>query len=113
MLQSKISGLTCTQTELHYQGSLTLDAQLMALAGWLPGQKIQVLNVNSGERFETYLIEGPQNSGVACLNGPAARLAQVGDVLMVLSYIYMEPREASGFHPQLVYVDAQNHPIKS
>ena len=112
MLQCKVHGLTCTQTDLQYQGSLTLDPELISLAAWLPGQKVQVVNVNNGARFETYLIQGVSGSRVCCLNGAAARLAVVGDVLLVMSYIYMERDEAQTYQPRIIRVDAQNCPLR-
>lgn len=111
MLQCKIHGLTCTATDLHYQGSLTLAVDLIRQAGWLAGQKVQVVNVNTGGRFETYLIEGPAGSGVACLNGAAARLAAVGDILLVMSYVYLDRSEAEIFQPKIIRVDANNRPL--
>ena len=112
MLQCKVHGLTCTQTDLHYQGSITLDVALVQQAGWIPGQKVQVVNVNTGGRLETYLIEAPRHSGVACLNGPAARMATVGDILHVIAYLFIEKDAASKHVPKLVHVDKQNKPTK-
>ena len=113
MLQCKVHGLTCTQTDLQYQGSLTLDADLIAMAGWLAGQKVQVVDVNNGARFETYLIQGPPGSAVCCVNGAAARLAAVGDILLVMSYVYLDHEEAQSFKPRIIRVDAKNHPLRS
>jgi aspartate 1-decarboxylase len=111
MLQCKIHGLRCTETQLHYDGSLTLDRQLMEQAGWLSGQKVQVVNVNTGGRFETYLIEGRAGSGAACLNGAAARLAQVGDKLLVMAYVLLDQQEARQFQSQIIQVDDRNRPL--
>lgn len=113
MLQCKIHGLTCTQTDLRYPGSVTVAEDLIQLAGWLPGQKVQVVNVNTGGRFETYLIKGERGSGVVCLNGAAARLAAVGDILLLMSYVYLDANEASCFEPKIIRVDAQNRALWS
>ena len=111
MLQCKVHGLVCTQTDLHYQGSLTLDPDLIAMAGWLPGQKVQVVNVNNGARFETYLIKGQSGSRACCLNGAAARLGAVGDVLLVITYVYIDATEAKTFSPKIIRVDKSNTPL--
>ncbi len=111
MLYAKIHGLTCTHTELYYEGSLTLDRNLLDLAGLLPGQKVQVVNVNNGARFETYLIEAPRQSARVCLNGPAARMASVGDSLHVIAYAQLEQAQAAGHTPRVLRVDKQNRPL--
>ncbi len=108
MMKSKVHRATVTQAELNYVGSLTLDLDLMEAAEILPYEKVQVLNVHSGERFETYCIEGARGSGVVCLNGPAARLGQVGDIVIVLTYVLADAKEAKGWNPINVHVDAQN-----
>ncbi len=93
ILKSKIHRIKVTQTELYYEGSITLDRELMREADILPYEKVEVLNLNTGARIETYAIEGEPNSGVVCLNGPAARTAQVGDEIIVLSYVWLEEDE--------------------
>jgi aspartate 1-decarboxylase len=108
MMKSKIHRATVTQAELHYVGSLTLDLDLMEAAEILAYEKVQVLNVHSGERFETYCIEGKRGSGIVCLNGPAARLGQVGDVIIVLTYALVDAKEAKGWNAKNVHVDAKN-----
>lgn len=108
MLKSKIHRATVTQADLNYVGSLTLDPVLMEAADILPHEKVQVLNVNTGARFETYAIEGKRGSGVCCLNGPAARMGQVGDIVIVLTYALMSRDEAKALRPKNVHVDAQN-----
>lgn len=108
MLKSKIHRVKITQAELHYVGSITLDEALLEAANLLEGEKVQVVNINNGERLETYVIKGPRDSGVVCLNGPAARKAQVGDVVIIISYASMEYEEARNFKPSLVFPDPEN-----
>lgn len=108
MLKSKIHRATVTQADLNYVGSLTLDPDLMDAADILVHEKVQVLNVNTGARFETYAIEGKRGSGVCCLNGPAARQGQPGDIVIVLTYAEMNRDEAKAHRPKNVHVDAQN-----
>jgi aspartate 1-decarboxylase len=111
MLKSKIHRATVTDLKLHYQGSITVDAELLEKADILPGEQVHVLNVNTGDRFATYAIKGPRNSGVVILNGPAARLGQVGDPVIILTYCQMENEAARKHHPKVVKVDARNRPI--
>lgn len=108
MLKSKIHRATVTQADLNYVGSLTLDPELMEAADILVHEKVQVLNVNTGARFETYAIEGKRGSGVCCLNGPAARQGQPGDIVIVLTYAQMDRTEATKHMPKNVHVDAKN-----
>lgn len=108
MLKSKIHRVKITQAELHYVGSITIDEALLEAANLLEGEKVQVVNINNGERLETYVIKGPRDSGVVCLNGPAARKAQVGDVVIIISYASMEYEEARNFKPSLVFPDPEN-----
>jgi aspartate 1-decarboxylase len=108
MFKSKIHRATVTQAELNYVGSLTLDVDLMEAADMLPHEQVQILNVNTGARFETYLIEGKRGSGTVCLNGPAARLGEVGDIIIVLTYALMDAEEAKGWVAKNVHVDAHN-----
>ena len=103
LFKSKIHHATVTQADLHYEGSLTLDAELMQAADLLPYEKVAIVNVNNGERIETYLIEGPAKSGVCCLNGPAARRGMVGDIVVIISYASMSMEEAKQFKPFLVF----------
>ena len=93
VLKSKIHRIKVTQTELYYEGSITLDSQLLKKADILPYEKVEVLNLSTGSRIETYAIEGKAGSGEVCLNGPAARTAQVGDEIIVLSYRWIEEDE--------------------
>jgi len=112
MLKSKIHRARVTQLNIDYEGSITIDRKLMEETDILPGEQVQVLNVNNGARFTTYAIEG-EASGEICLNGAAARLAAKGDIIMILSYCYVEDDEARNFTPKLVYVDAKNAITKS
>lgn len=103
VLKSKVHRAVITEANLQYVGSLTLDEDLMDAAGMIENEKIHVVNVNNGERIETYLIKGPRGSGVVCLNGPAARKGEVGDVVIVISYGFMNPEEARQFKPKVVF----------
>lgn len=109
MLKSKIHRATITQAELNYVGSITLDPELMEQADILPFERVQVLNVNTGDRFETYAIEGERGSRIVCLNGPAARLGQVGDIVIVLTYAWMDAEDAQNHTAKTVHVDAANN----
>ena len=111
MMKSKIHRATITQAELNYVGSLTLDPDLMEEAEILPFERVQVLNINTGDRFETYAIEGERGSRVVCLNGPAARLGQVGDMIIVLTYAWMDVEDAQNQTAKTVHVDAGNNVI--
>jgi aspartate 1-decarboxylase len=108
VLKSKIHRVKITQAELHYVGSITIDQALMEAAQLIEGEKVQVVNINNGERLETYVITGARNSGTICLNGPAARKAQVGDVVIIISYASMELDEAKAFKPSLVFPNPEN-----
>ena len=111
--KSKIHRATVTEANLNYEGSVTLDADLMEAANILPHEQVQVLNVNNGERFDTYAIRGPRGSGMVCLNGPAARLAQVGDMVIILTYAWMEREELERHTPKVVLVDERNRPLRT
>lgn len=108
LCKSKIHRATVTQAELYYEGSLTIDTELLKASGILPYEKVQVVNVNNGERFETYTIPGEANSGVICLNGPAARLGTVGDEVIILSYAEFDEADAKAYEPTVVLVDRKN-----
>ena len=110
VLKSKIHRVRITQAELHYVGSITIDEALMEAAHLVAGEKVQIVNVNNGERLETYVIRGERNSGSICLNGPAARKAAVGDTIIIISYASMELEEAEKFKPWLVFPDPENKP---
>ena len=108
VLKSKIHRVKITQAELHYVGSITIDEALMEATDIVENEKVQVVNINSGERLETYVIKGTKNSGEVCLNGPAVRLAEVGDVVIIISYASIDKTEASSHLPILVYPNDNN-----
>ena len=108
MLKSKIHRATVTQCELHYEGSLTVDADLLDVSGILAHEQIDVLNINSGARFTTYAIEGKRGSGIIGVNGAAARLCQNGDMIIICAYAHMDAAEAKKFKPTVVFVDDNN-----
>jgi aspartate 1-decarboxylase len=108
MLKSKIHRVTVTQAELYYEGSITVDKDLLKAADILPYEKVQVLNFNTGSRIDTYTIEGESGSGTICLNGPAARLGNVGDEVIIVSYIHLPESDAKKFKPKVVLVDKKN-----
>lgn len=108
VLKSKIHRAKITQAELHYVGSVTIDEDLMDAANFIEGEKVTIVNVNNGERLETYVIKGARGSGTICLNGPAARKAQVGDVIIIISYASMEFEEAKEFKPWIVFPTPDN-----
>lgn len=108
LLKSKIHRAKVTQAELNYVGSITIDEELLEAANIIPNEKVQVVNNNNGARFETYVIKGPRGSGVICLNGSCARLAQVGDILIIMSYCHLPFDEAKSYNPLLVFPDENN-----
>lgn len=108
LMKSKIHRATITSADLHYEGSLTLDADLMAAADLVEHEEIHVVNVNNGARFTTYVIPGPAGSGVVQLNGAAARLGMPGDLAILIAYANYEDAEVAGHHPAVVFVDGQN-----
>ncbi|PIP19088.1 MAG: aspartate 1-decarboxylase [Candidatus Omnitrophica bacterium CG23_combo_of_CG06-09_8_20_14_all_41_10] len=108
MLKSKIHRALVTETNLYYEGSITIDALLMRAADILENERVEVLNLNNGERLETYAICGKAGSGVICLNGPAARGACIGDQVIILSYISAEDKEAKAVKPRIIKVDGKN-----
>ena len=112
MLHSKIHRATVTQADLHYVGSLTIDRDLMDAAGLRPGQEVDVVDVDNGNRLTTYAIEGERGTGILCINGAAARLISPGDLVIVIAYAQMTPEEADEFEPQVVFVDRSNKVIE-
>lgn len=110
MLKSKIHRARLTGADLHYEGSIAIDEQLLAAADILPGEQVHVLNVNNGERLITYAIAAPAGSGTVLLNGPAARLGMAGDVVVVLTYCNVDQSEAASWRPRVVLVDERNRP---
>ena len=113
MFKSKLHQLSVTQANLNYEGSITIDIELLEEANLLPYEKVQVLNINNGSRIETYTIPGEAGKRTCCLNGAAARLAQIGDQIIVISYARMTPEEARRHTPRVVIVDEDNNPKKS
>ena len=109
MFHGKIHRAVVTQARLDYMGSITIDEDLLEAAGILPGEKVQIVNNNNGERLETYTIAGKRGSGVICLNGAAARKAQVGDTVIIIAYALMDEKEAKANKPKVVMVDEHNH----
>lgn len=108
VLKSKIHRVKVTQAELNYVGSLTIDEDLMDAANIIANEKVQIVNNNNGARLETYVIKGERGTGIICLNGAAARLAQLGDILIVISYCSLPFEEAKKFQPTLVFPDDNN-----
>lgn len=109
ILKSKIHKVTVTQADLQYVGSVTVDEALLEAANMVENEKVHVLNLNNGERIETYTIKGERNSGVICLNGPAARKFSIGDVVIILSYAQIDFSEAKDFKPWLVFPDTSTN----
>lgn len=108
IFKSKIHRATVTEANLHYTGSITIDEDLLDAANMIPGEKVQVVNINNGERLETYIIKGERGSKVVCMNGPAARKVQVGDVVIVISYAQMDFEEAKSFEPTIIHPNVDN-----
>ncbi|MDA3060783.1 MULTISPECIES: aspartate 1-decarboxylase [unclassified Campylobacter] len=111
MLQSKIHRATVTDANLNYVGSITIDRELLKASGMIEFQKVEILNINNGERFSTYIIEG-EKKGEICLNGAAARKVCVGDVIIIVSYAQMKPDEAKKFRPKIVHVNEKNEIVE-
>ena len=111
MFHGKIHRAVVTQARLDYMGSVTVDEDLLDAAGILSGEKVQIVNNNNGERLETYTIAGERGSGIICLNGAAARKAQVGDVVIIIAYAVMDAEEAKTYIPKVVMVDEHNHMV--
>ncbi|MCI8478036.1 MAG: aspartate 1-decarboxylase [Oscillospiraceae bacterium] len=109
MLKGKIHRATVVQAELEYVGSITVDQDLLDAAGIYEYEMVQIVDVNNGSRFETYTIAGERGSGMICLNGAAARCVSVGDKIIIMAYAQMTPEELQGYHPNVVFVDEQNH----
>lgn len=110
-LRAKIHNATVTEADIEYVGSLTLDRDLMDAADLRPFERVDVYNVTGGERFSTYIIEGPRGSGKVCINGAAAHRARPGDRIIIAAYCRLEDQELSGFVPRLVFVDKNNRPV--
>ncbi|WP_041439545.1 aspartate 1-decarboxylase [Thermovibrio ammonificans] len=112
MFKSKIHRATVTGADLNYEGSITIDSELLKLADILPYEKVDIYNVTNGERFSTYVIPGEPGSGEVCLNGAAARKVQKGDIVIIVSYCELSDEEARKFQPTVVLVDEENRPVK-
>jgi aspartate 1-decarboxylase len=108
VLKSKIHRAKITQAELHYVGSIAIDEDLMDAANFIEGEKVTVVNINNGERLETYIIKGARGTGMICLNGPAARKAQVGDIVIIISYASMKFEKAKKFKPTIIFPTPDN-----
>ena len=111
VLKSKIHRVSVTQADLNYVGSITIDEELMDAANMIEGEKVQVLDVDNGERLETYIIKGERGSGAICLNGPAARKVQVGDVVIIASYALLDFEEAKAFKPWVIFPDTKTNKL--
>lgn len=112
MMKSKLHRVTVTQADLNYIGSVTIDETLMEAADLLEGEKVQIVNINNGERLETYVIKGERDSGNICLNGPAARKVAIGDIIIIIAYGLMDAQEAKTFRPKLVFPDTATNRIR-
>jgi aspartate 1-decarboxylase len=113
MLRSKIHRATVTGADLHYEGSITIDAELLERADILPYQEVHVWNITNGSRFQTYAMEGQRGSGVLCINGAAAHKAGTGDLVIIASFGPMAEEEARAVVPRIIFVDAKNRPVES
>jgi aspartate 1-decarboxylase len=111
VVKSKLHKVTVTEANLQYVGSVTIDEDLLDAAHIIPNEKVQIVNINNGERLETYVIKGKRGSGEICLNGPAARKVAVGDVVIIISYASMDFEEAKSFQPWLVFPDTATNTL--
>lgn len=111
VLKSKIHRVRVTEANLDYIGSITIDRALMNAAGIIAGERVFIVDNNNGERFDTYVIEGPEGSGTVCLNGAAARKVQKGDIVIIMSYARMTPEEAAGFTPRIIFPDTDTNKL--
>jgi aspartate 1-decarboxylase len=111
VVKSKIHRVKVTQADLNYIGSITIDEDLMDASNLIEGERVQIVNINNGERFETYVIKGEHKSGTICLNGPAARRVAMGDVIIIIGYAYMDFEEAKSFKPSLVFPNEETNLI--
>ena len=111
VFKSKIHRATVTQAELHYEGSITIDKALIKAANMVVGERVQIVNVNNGERLETYIIEGEENSGVICLNGPAARRVSVGDTIIIISYAWISQEDVATWATTTVHPIAPSNTL--
>lgn len=112
LLRAKIHRATVTQAEIDYVGSITIDQNLIDASGILPGEEVLVADLNNGSRFRTYVMQGPAGSGIICINGAAAKLAGVGDRIIIMAFAYVSPQEAQDLKPNIVLVDNNNRMVK-
>jgi aspartate 1-decarboxylase len=108
MLKAKLHNATVTESNINYEGSLTVDESLLAEAGIVPYEQVLISNLNNGERFETYVIPGPGGSGVICLNGPTARKGEVGDRIIIFTYVYIREEDLKDHSPKIILLDEKN-----
>lgn len=113
VMKSKIHRVKVTEADLNYIGSITIDEDLMLASNIIEGEKVQIVNINNGERLETYVIKGIKGSGDVCLNGPAARRVAVGDIVIIISYAIVDFEEAKSFKPWIVFPDENTNKLKS
>ncbi len=113
ILKSKIHKVTVTDANLQYVGSITIDENLMDAANLIEGEKVHIVNINNGERLITYVIKGKRGSGEICMNGPAARKAQIGDVIIIIAYAAMLPDEAKTFKPKIIFPNTESNKIET
>lgn len=111
VVKSKIHRVTVTEADLNYIGSVTIDEDLMDAANLIENEKVQIVNINNGERLETYVITGARGTGQICLNGPAARKVAVGDIIIIISYASMDFEEAKSFEPKLIFPDTDSNKL--
>lgn len=111
ILKSKIHRVSVTEANLNYIGSITIDCALMDAVGIIANERVQVVDNTNGARFETYVIPGERNSGVICLNGAAAHLVQIGDIIIIMAYTWMELEEAKKFHPKIIFPDTTTNQL--
>lgn len=111
VLKSKIHRVTVTEADLNYIGSITIDEQLMLAANMIEGEKVQIVNLNNGERLETYIIKGEKDSGKICLNGPAARKVAVGDMVIIISYAHLDFEFAKTFKPTIIFPNSETNKL--
>lgn len=111
VVKSKIHRVTITESDLNYVGSITIDKDLMEAANLIANEKVQIVNLNNGERLETYVITGERGTGEICMNGPAARKVAVGDIIIIISYASMDFEEAKSFEPQLIFPDTATNKL--
>lgn len=111
VVKSKIHQVKVTEANLHYVGSITIDEDLMDASGIIENEKVQIVNINNGERLETYVIKGERGSGDVCLNGPAARRVAVGDIIIIISYAMMDYEEAKTFNPRIIFPNSETNTL--